>query len=40
VIVLNDFSAARMIAAVEDVYKRACRAVAVLQAADIPHVVV
>jgi len=39
-VVLKDFSWERMIAAVEDVRERACRATAALQAAGIPHVVI
>src|SRR5262245_57152910 len=39
-IVLKDFSWERMIAAVEDVRERACRATAALQKAGIAHVVI
>jgi Uncharacterised nucleotidyltransferase len=39
-VVLKDFSWERMIAAVEEVRDRACRAAAALQQAGIPHVVV
>ncbi len=39
-VALRDFSWARMIAAVEDVRERACRATAALGRAGIPHVVV
>ena len=39
-VVLKDFSWERMVAAVEDVRKRACRAAGALQRAGIPHVVV
>lgn len=39
-VVLKDFSWERMIAAVEDVRERACRATAALQAAGSPHVVI
>ena len=39
-VVLNDFSWERMIAAVEEVRERACRAAGALRQAGIPHVVV
>ncbi len=39
-VILNDFSWERMIAAVEDVRERACRATSALKAAGIPHVIV
>ena len=39
-VVLKDFSWERMIAAVEEVRERACRAAAALRQAGIPHVVV
>jgi hypothetical protein len=39
-VVLKDFSWERMVAAVEDVRQRACRAADALQRAGIPHVVV
>ena len=39
-VVLKDFSWERMVAAVEDVRERACRAAGALQRAGIPHVVV
>jgi hypothetical protein len=40
VVVLKDFSWERMIAAVEEVRERACRAIAALRQAGIPHVVI
>ena len=39
-VILKDFSWARMIAAVEEVRERACRAAAALRQAGIPHVIV
>ncbi len=39
-VILNDFSWERMIAAVEDVRERACRATGALKTAEIPHVIV
>ncbi len=39
-VVLKDFSWERLVAAVEDVRQRACRAAGALQRAGIPHVVV
>jgi len=39
-VVLKDFSWERMIAAVEDVRERACRAARALKEAGIPHVVI